>query len=271
MPELPEVEVIRRCIAPNIEGLTIIGVHVNTPKLRVPIPADLRSMLPGQNVVKAERRGKYLLLRCTSGTLMLHLGMTGYVRIVATGTPPGRHDHLDFDFTGGISLRFRDPRKFGSVIWTEEDPLEHPLLRKLGSEPLSDSFTGSCLFLQSRGRKISIKQFIMDGTIVSGLGNIYANEALFRAGIHPEQEAGSLSPRRLERLAESVKKVLLDAIENGVAAAESPTGSNAESVYFPLRLNAYGRSGEPCRMCGTTIQRIKLGGRSTFFCPKCQK
>jgi formamidopyrimidine-DNA glycosylase len=271
MPELPEVEVIRRRIAPIIESLTIIRVHVNSPKLRLPIPANITSDLADQKIIKVDRRGKYLLLRCTAGTLILHLGMTGDVRMVAAGTSPGRHDHLDIDLTGGIRLRFNDPRRFGSVLWTEKDPLGHPLLQKLGPEPLSDAFTASCLFLLSRGRKISIKQFMMDGTIVSGLGNIYTNEALLRAGIHPKKEAGSLSAKSFERLTDSVREVLLDAIEDGIAAANSPPKSDGETAYFPLRLRAYGRYGEPCRLCGTAIERIRLGGRSTFFCPKCQK
>lgn len=271
MPELPEVEVIRRRIAPLVEGRTIISVHVNTPKLRKPIPKDISDKLVGQCIVKVDRRGKYLLLRCTAGTVMLHLGMTGDVRIVPDGYSPGRHDHLDIVLSDDRRLRFNDPRKFGSVLWSEKDPLDHPLLQKLGPEPLSDAFSGRCLFLRSRGRRITVKQLIMDGSVVSGLGNIYANEALFRAGIYPAMEAESISAMRFDDLAAAIREVLLDAIADGIAESGDSPDSVDKTVYFPVRLRVYGRSEEPCHVCGTSIVKIRLGGRSTFFCPECQR
>lgn len=271
MPELPEVEVIRRRIAPLIEGMSIIRVQVNTPKLRKPIPADKMDNLAGQSILKVDRRGKYLLLCCTAGTVMLHLGMTGKVCVISSGKALGRHDHLDIVLSGGLCLRFNDPRRFGSVLWTEKDPLDHPLLQKLGPEPLSDAFSGRCLFLLSRGRRIAVKQLIMDGSVVSGLGNIYSNEALFRAGIHPTTEAGRVSATLFERLATAIREVLLDAIADGIAESGDSPGSAGETKYFPVRLHVYGRSGEPCHVCGAAIGYIRLGGRSTFFCPECQR
>ncbi len=204
MPELPEVETTRRGIAPYVEGKRVEKVVVRQAKLRLPVSAEISAELPGRTILRAQRRGKYLILRLERGAVILHLGMSGNLRLVPATTPPEKHDHLDIVLETGLALRFTDPRRFGLALWTGEEPLNHPLLMGLGPEPLEEGFTGDYLFRTGRGRVVAVKQFIMDSHIVAGVGNIYANEALFRAGIHPDikrgdhflRPASSVWPRR---------------------------------------------------------------------------
>jgi formamidopyrimidine-DNA glycosylase len=217
-----------------------------------------------------ERRGKYLLMRTTMGTVILHLGMSGHLRIVPSATPPGRHDHLDIVLASGTALRLSDQRRFGLALWTREDPLRHPLLAGLGREPLEDQFNGDYLLKASRNRKLAVKQFIMNSHVVAGVGNIYASEALFRAGIHPLMSVGTISPGRYTRLAEAIRDVLSAAIDLGGTTLGDFLVCGGKPGYFPLSPDVYGRGGEPCPSCGAAIQVTRLGGRSTYFCKVCQ-
>jgi formamidopyrimidine-DNA glycosylase len=271
MPELPEIEVLRCHLAPLMEGKEILRAVVRKSDLRRPVSTEFMTILPGQLIMRVERRSKYLLVRCNGGNIILHLGMTGDLSILPASTVSGRHDHLDIVFTDGLCLRFHDPRRFGSAIWTKDDPLRHSLLDKLGPEPFDDSFNGRYLFKRSRSRRISVKQFIMDGNVVAGLGNIYAGEALFHSGVRPEREARALSENHYGRLRDAVREVLDKAIKEGVAAMESLNAGEIKTVYFPVTLYVYGRAGRPCHMCGTTIEKTRQGGRSSFYCPKCQR
>lgn len=267
MPELPEVETIRWRLEPLVVGKMFEKVVMRAPKLRLPMQKELRTLLPGRTVHGLGRRGKYLLFYCDGGCLVIHLGMTGFLQLLSEATPPGKHDHLDFVFTDGQILRFRDQRKFGTVIWVEGDPFSHPLLAGIGPEPLTLAFNGKYLFDASRSRTVAVKLFIMNSSVVAGVGNIYANEALFRAGIRPDRAAGSLERRECDRLAKAIKEVLAESIETG------STYRVAEDtmVYHPLEFSVYGRSGDACRTCGRALESIRLGNRSTVFCPRCQQ
>lgn len=271
MPELPEVETVRLSIEPLVTGREIIRVIVRTSSLRQPVPEDLSSETAGERIREVTRRGKYLLFRCSSGTIIIHLGMTGKLVVVPSSTGPSRHDHLDFVLTGSLCLRYADPRRFGLVLWTRTSPLEHPLLRDLGPEPLSPEFSASNLILSSKNRTIPIKQFLMDHRVVVGLGNIYANESLFLAGISPSRPAKELTAYEYERLVSAIQSTLRDAISAGKDHIQSSHVAEEPSGYFPLRTWVYGRSGEPCRLCGSKIHRTRQGQRSTYFCPSCQK
>jgi formamidopyrimidine-DNA glycosylase len=271
MPELPEVETTLSIIAPDITGKTVSQVILRNPNLRWPVPAALAEILPGQTIQAVARRGKYLLFSCSTGTILLHLGMSGHLRILAATVPPGKHDHLDIIFNDGLCLRFNDPRRFGTVLWTVEDPLQHRLLAGLGPEPLENHFTGAYLFKQSRNRKIAVKLFIMDSHIVVGVGNIYANEALFRAGINPARAAGSLSESQYGQIAAAIRMVLLAAIAAGGSSLRDFAVSDSKPGYFQLQLNVYGRAGEACTMCGDALVHARLGGRATYFCSRCQR
>jgi formamidopyrimidine-DNA glycosylase len=271
MPELPEVEITRRMISPYIVGKTVQLVLMRNLKLRRPVSAGLAEILPGQVVQAVERRGKFLLVRFPAGTMLLHLGMSGHLHVVSATVPTGKHDHLDIIFRDGLCLRLNDPRRFGVVLWTRDDPFQHPLLAKLGPEPLEEHFSGDYLFKRSRSRKIAAKPFIMDGRTVAGVGNIYANEALFQARINPFRSAGSLSAGECGLLAAAIREVLIAAITKGGATLNELADSGAKPGYFPLHLNVYGRTGEPCPICGDLLQHDRLGGRSTYFCAKCQK
>lgn len=271
MPELPEVETTRQGIAPHLTGRTIVGVVCRVAKLRLPLAPTLARDLAGQRIGAVERRGKYLLLRCSGGTLVLHLGMTGHLRLVAAGTPAGRHDHLELALDDGAMLRLTDPRKFGTVFWTAEDPLAHPLLAALGPEPLTDAFSGAYLHERSRRRTIAVKPLLMDSRVVVGIGNIYANEALFRAGILPATPAGRLTLDQWERLVKAVRDVLVEALALGGTTLQEFLVGEARPGYFRLQLKSYGRAGEPCCQCGSPIQLDRLGGRSTYYCPTCQR
>lgn len=271
MPELPEVETIRRGIIPFIVPRQIQSVVIRTPKLRWPISPDLSEKLSGQTIIAVDRRGKYLLLRTATGCLLVHLGMSGYLRILEKPEPPGKHDHADIEFSGGVCLRFNDTRRFGALLWIEGNPLNHPLLASLGPEPLSEEFTGDYLRDRSRGRRLAIKPFIMDHRIVVGVGNIYASESLFRAGIHPSTPAGGISLAGYRRLAEAIRQVLQGAIAAGGTTLRDFSDQNGRPGYFTLQLQVYGRDGEPCPVCGRAVKKITLGQRSTFFCPHCQR
>jgi len=271
MPELPEVETTRRGIAPHIEARTPTEVIVREPRLRWPVPRDLDTTLRGHRLARVERRAKYLLLRFEHGTLLLHLGMSGSLRVLPASTAPQTHDHLDIVFDDGQCLRLRDPRRFGSVHWTSDDPADHPLLRELGPEPLGDEFTGDYLYERSRARKSAVKVFLMDSKVVAGVGNIYANEALFRAGVHPGRAAGRISRERYRRIAAAVREVLTAAIAAGGTTLRDFTLADGSPGYFRLSLAIYDRTGLPCPRCGQAIRASRLGQRSTFHCPHCQR
>ncbi len=270
MPELPEVETTRRGIEPHITGNTLTAVVVRERRLRWPVPRQLNQLVAGQTVQSLQRRGKYLLLNLSTGTVMIHLGMSGSLRILDCSIPPHKHDHVDFVFQNGQCLRLRDPRRFGSVLFTHQDPLKHKLLADLGPEPLARHFTGEYLFRQSRGKKVAVKLFIMNSKIVVGVGNIYANEALYLAGIHPGRSAGRLSAARYVRLAQAIKSVLRAAIKAGGTTLRDFTAEDGRPGYFRQQLHVYGKAGEPCSRCGATIKHIKLGQRATYYCPHCQ-
>lgn len=270
MPELPEVETTRRGVEPHCRGRGLESVVVREPRLRWPVPADLAEVLVGQVVERVERRAKYLLFRTGAGTLMVHLGMSGSLRVVKPDEPAAFHDHIDLVFTGGVVLRYNDPRRFGSFHWLGDEP-GHPLLDHLGPEPLDDTFTGAYLYRRSRGRKGPVKNFLMDGKIVVGVGNIYANEALFLAGIRPDRAAGRVGRARYDALAEHVKLVLTSAIEQGGTTLRDFVGGDGKPGYFARQLRVYGRTGEPCRVCKTALRERRLGQRSSVYCVVCQR
>lgn len=271
MPELPEVETTCRAIAPLIIDRTVARVRYRVAKLRRPVPTEATESLVGQSIMGVERRAKYLLLRFRTGSLILHLGMTGHLHVVPADTPPERHDHIDLEFTDGTCLRFNDSRKFGLFLWTEADPYRHPLLVHLGPEPLAGQMSGAFLYVRARGRRAPIKTFIMDQRTVVGVGNIYASEALFRAGIHPAREAGRIGPVRFRRLADSIREVLTEAIAEGGTTMRDFQETGGKPGYFRRKLRVYGRAGKPCLRCGRPIEGIRLGQRSTYFCRNCQK
>lgn len=267
MPELPEVEVTRRRLERELVGESFTQVVLRVTKLRLPVPAELETILPGRTLLGIARRGKYLLFDCGSGWLLIHLGMTGFLQLLHGAPPPGKHDHLDFMFDGGQLLRFHDPRKFGIVAWLAGDPQQHPLLSGIGPEPLSGGFDGGYLLGVAKNRRVAVKQLIMNGTVVAGVGNIYANEALFRAGIRPERAAGTLTIQECAVLA----AVIRDVLEESIGKGSSCRVAEETVAYYPLTFKVYGRGGEPCRGCGEPLGEIRLGGRSTVFCRYCQK
>lgn len=276
MPELPEIEVTRRGIEPHVAGRRISTVLVRAPSLRWPIPQRLAELLADQWIVQVERRGKYLLLETEAGWLILHLGMSGSLRVLLgddRALPAGRHDHVDWVFEEA-TLRLRDPRRFGAVLWhprASGPVLSHPLLTGLGVEPFSDAFTAALLYQRTRGRSVSVKQALLGGLIVVGVGNIYASEALFRAGIRPTLAAGKVTRPRYEKLVVAIREILARAIEAGGSTLRDFIGSDGASGYFQIEHAVYDRAGQPCRVCGTPIRKIVQGQRSTFFCPVCQR
>ena len=270
MPELPEVETTRRGIAPYLEGQRVSRVIVRERRLRWPIPEDLDVRLSGQLILRVERRAKYLLLGAEAGTLISHLGMSSSLRLVEAGLAAGKHEHVDIELESGMALRYTDPRRFGALLWSQ-DPLNHELLRHLGPEPLTDLFDGDRLFQLSRGRSMAVKPFIMDNAVVVGVGNIYASEALFAAGIDPRREAGSISRARYLKLAEAIKRILAQAIECGGTTLRDFVGGDGKPGYFQQELWVYGRGGEFCRQCGSTLREIRLGQRASVYCPRCQR
>jgi formamidopyrimidine-DNA glycosylase len=271
MPELPEVETCRRGIDPHVCGQQVTGSTVRQGRLRWSVSEQITRELPGQYITHTSRRGKYLLLHATRGTVIIHLGMSGSIRMVNPEDPPRKHDHIDLIFGNALALRYHDPRRFGAMLWTDQDPAQHALLRNLGPEPLSDAFDGNYLFRRSRGRKVPIKSFIMDSQVVVGAGNIYANEALFLSGIRPLSEAGSLSRARCHRLATQIKTVIQQAIEVGGTTLRDFVGGDGQPGYFKQSLYVYGRGGETCLRCGSTLQEIRITQRSTVFCKRCQR
>jgi formamidopyrimidine-DNA glycosylase len=271
MPELPEVETTRRGIEPHVLARCIRGAEVRQPRLRWPVPADLAQRVTGQRVAAVERRAKYLLLHTAAGALIVHLGMSGSLRIVPAGEPPGSHDHVDILLEAGRALRFTDPRRFGAVLWTEGPPAAHPLLRRLGPEPLTEAFGGERLYRLSRRRQAAVKPFIMDSRVVVGVGNIYANEALFLSAIDPRRAAGRISRDRYETLATRIKAVLAQAIEQGGTTLRDFVGGDGRPGYFRHQLKVYGRADQPCPQCDAVLREARLGQRSTVFCPRCQR
>lgn len=270
MPELPEVETTRRGIAPLLSGRRVVSVDVREPRLRWPVTPELARALPGQPLHGVTRRAKFLLLEFPVGHLILHLGMSGSLRVVSGNLPPEKHDHLDLVMDDGRVLRFRDPRRFGAALWTSSDPLAHPLLKSLGPEPLEDDFNAEWLHLRSRRRRVAVKSFLMNSRIVAGVGNIYASEALFLAGIHPERGAGRISLQRYRRLVAAVRGVLEDAIAAGGTTLRDFVDSDGNPGYFSRKLRVYGRRNEACDQCGAPVRSRVIGQRSTYFCPRCQ-
>ncbi|TBU75042.1 DNA-formamidopyrimidine glycosylase [Pseudomonas daroniae] len=270
MPELPEVETTRRGIAPYLEGQRVSRVIVRERRLRWPIPEDLDVRLSGQRIEKVERRAKYLLIKAEVGSLISHLGMSGSLRLVEAGLAAAKHEHVDIELESGLALRYTDPRRFGALLWSL-DPLEHELLLRLGPEPLTDLFDGERLYQLSRGKAVAVKPFIMDNAVVVGVGNIYATEALFAAGIDPRRAAGTVSRARYVRLAHEIKRVLAHAIERGGTTLRDFVGGDGQPGYFQQELFAYGRGGQFCKVCGSTLREVKLGQRASVYCPKCQR
>jgi len=271
VPELPEVEVTRRGLEQHLTGMAVADVVIRNPNLRWPIPKNLPKLLRGQTIRALGRRGKYLLAEFGRGTLILHLGMSGSLRLLPAGTPPEKHDHFDLVLASGMLLRLRDPRRFGAVLWQSGDVHTHPLLAGLGPEPLEESFDARYIYRATRGRSIAIKQLIMDSRIVVGVGNIYANEALFRAGIKPQLAAGKLSLPRCMKLVEGIRATLAEAIRHGGSSLRDFVDAAGQPGYFQQHYWVYGRTGEPCRKCGAPIRQIRQGQRSSFYCVNCQK
>lgn len=266
MPELPEVEVTRRRLERELACRRIEHVTIRCPKLRLPIPRELATLLPGRTIRSVGRRGKYLLFDCGAGWLVIHLGMTGFLRLLPAATPPGRHDHFEVVLDNGSVLRLHDPRKFGTVLWTTDDPLRHPLLAGIGPEPLTAAFDADYLFRISRSRRLAVKLLIMNASLVAGVGNIYANEALFRAGIRPDRPASSLTLADCGHLVRTIQEVLAESIDQG-----STYHVAEETVaYHPLAFTVYGRGKAACTRCGGVLEETRLGNRSTVYCPRCQ-
>lgn len=270
MPELPEVETTLRGLERPLAGRSIASVVVRNPALRWPVPANLHELLAGRPIRSLSRRAKYLLIHFDHGTLILHLGMSGRLCHLAAYEAPEKHDHVDLVLDNGALVRLRDPRRFGAVLWAE-DPLQHSVLRALGVEPLQEAFSGEWLHRNTRTRSAAIKLVVMDGRLVVGVGNIYASESLFRAGISPQTAANKLSLARCERLVREIKATLADAIVAGGSSLRDFFGADGNPGYFQQSYFVYGRTGEPCRVCGTPIKLIKQGQRSTFYCPRCQR
>ena len=270
MPELPEVETTRRGIAPHLVGRRVVNVVLRRPALRWPIPTSISEELPGQRIEAVRRRAKYLLLDAQSGSAILHLGMSGHLRILREGTVAEKHDHVDVQLDDGYLLRLTDPRRFGALLWQPTGEA-HELLAKLGPEPLSAEFDTNYLMHRAQGRSAPVKHFLMDQHIVVGVGNIYAAEALFRAGIHPARAAGRISKPRWDRLVLEVKTVLGEAIERGGTTLRDFLRPDGEPGYFEQELFVYGRAGEVCKHCGSTLRAADWGQRATVYCPRCQR
>ncbi len=271
MPELPEVETTRRGIAPSLAHAIPQKAAVRQPRLRWPVDKSALQRWCGAPITSIARRSKYLILSNEHGHLLIHLGMSGSLRVLPQGTPAQKHDHIDLQLDNGQLLRYTDPRRFGAwLVHFDTDPLTHPLLAKLGPEPLSEAFNGDTLYAACQKSRRAIKVLIMDSKVVVGVGNIYANEALFLAGIHPASPANTLTPAQTGTLAETIKQVLARAIEQGGTTLQDFTQPDGKPGYFAQQLNVYGRAGEPCLRCGTPIETLTLGQRSSFFCPSCQ-
>lgn len=271
MPELPEVETTRQGLLPHVVGKRIRDVIVRNAALRWPVPADLSRRLRGEQVVAIRRRGKYLLFDCREGHLLVHLGMSGRLTLVPDDLPPRPHDHVDVRFEGSRTLRLTDPRRFGAMLWVRGPAERHALLKGLGLEPLEAGFTGAAMHAKARGRRAPVKHFLMDARVVTGVGNIYASEALHRAGIDPRRSAGRISRARWDRLAASVRSTLERAIAAGGTTLRDFASAEGRPGYFQQEASVYGREGLPCRTCGAAIRALRQGQRSTFYCPSCQR
>ena len=271
MPELPEVETTRRGVQPLLCNRRIVTVHIRQGKLRWPVPPSLRSKLKHARILDIRRRAKYLLMDTDVGTVLIHLGMSGSLAVVSVDAPYRPHDRVAFDLDDGNSLRLHDPRRFGAVLWAGHKPYEHKLLKTIGPEPLSDDFTADTLYLKGRKRKRGMRDFLLDGRIVAGIGNIYANEALFLAGVRPARAAGRLSRAEADKLARAIKQVLARAIKQGGTTLRDFRRADGQPGYFQQKLNVYGREGEACPQCGHSIRRHSKGGRSYFYCQHCQR
>jgi formamidopyrimidine-DNA glycosylase len=271
MPELPEVETTRRGLEPHVSGQVIRTAVVRHRGMRWPVRADLGRLLAGQRIQRLDRRSKYLLIDCGAGWLIVHLGMSGRLRVVPADTPAGKHDHFDLILETGNAVRLTDPRRFGAVLWQKGEPARHKLLRDLGPEPFAPEFNARWLYGWTRGRKAPIKSLLMDSHLVCGVGNIYANESLFRAGIHPSRAAGRISVVRYERLVASVRETLEQAIRAGGSTLRDFVNADGAPGYFQQQYFVYDRTGMPCRNCGTAIRAVRIGQRSAFYCPRCQR
>ena len=269
MPELPEVEVSRMGIAPHVTNQTVTKIIVRNPKLRWPVPEEI-SQIEGQVIRRVTRRAKYLMLETDAGYAIVHLGMSGSLRVLPSDIPPEKHDHVDLCLSSGEVLRYNDPRRFGAWLW-QADQGEHPVLAKLGPEPLSEAFTAAYLQEKAKGKRTAVKQFIMDNHVVVGVGNIYANESLFAAGIHPKREAGKISAQRLALLVDEIKSVLAFAIEQGGTTLKDFKNADGKPGYFAQELQVYGKGGEPCPRCDKPLSEAKIGQRATVYCSDCQK
>ena len=270
MPELPEVETTRQGIMPHVLQQTIDSIIIRAPKLRWPIPKSISKHLPGQTVRSVERRAKYLLLNFDTGTLIMHLGMSGRLRALSEKTPHEKHDHVDIGFTNGSWLRYTDPRRFGSILWTTEPANEHKLLKDLGPEPFDSVFTGKYLLEQATNKKVAVKKFIMDASVVVGVGDIYASEALFAAKIDPRKAAQKITLQQYNELVKHIRRILKAAIAQGGTTLKDFLNSEGKPGYFSQKLKVYGRDGEACFVCSNTIQALNIGQRNTFFCSNCQ-
>ena len=270
MPELPEVETVKSGLQPLCVGQSITQLHIHQPKLRWPIPEGLAQRVQGHTIQQLTRRGKYLLFDFPVGTVLMHLGMTGICRVLPQSTPLAKHDHVVFEFGNGESLRFNDSRRFGAILWTEQDPMQHELLRKLGPEPLSDAFDGAYLYQKTRQRRVAMKQWLMNSHHVVGVGNIYANESLFVAGIHPQRLAQSLSEQEATALVNAIKTILAAAIKAGGTTLRDFKNTQGKPGYFRHALKVYGCQGKACVQCGGPIAHMRQAQRSSYFCPQCQ-
>jgi formamidopyrimidine-DNA glycosylase len=271
MPELPEVETTRRGLLPHLVGRRIRDVVVRNGNLRWPVPRDLNRRLSGEQVLAIRRRGKYLLFDCREGHLLIHLGMSGRLSLVPDDLPARAHDHVDVRLEGHQMLRLTDPRRFGAMLWVKGPAEGHALLKELGLEPFDAAFTGKALHTLARGRKVAIKHFLMNAHVVTGVGNIYASEALFHAGIHPLRGAGRISLARYERLADAIRATLERALAAGGTTLRDYAAADGVPGYFQHESAVYGREGRPCRVCATPIRALRQGQRSTFYCPTCQR
>jgi formamidopyrimidine-DNA glycosylase len=271
VPELPEVETTRRGVAPHLTGRTITGVTIRDHRLRQPVPRNLDTLITGKPLLAVHRRAKYLLFEFEHGNLLVHLGMSGSLRVLPSGTPAQLHDHIDLEFDHAHCLRLRDPRRFGLMLWTAEDPKRHPLLAELGPEPWDPEFCVDYLVELARTRTGAVKNFVMDGHVVVGVGNIYASESLHRAGIHPNRPARRVSAARYGLLIEAVREVLDAAITFGGTTLRDFT-HDGKPGYFRNELRVYDRAGKPCLRCGTAdIRNRVIGQRMSYFCPQCQR
>ena len=270
MPELPEVETTLRGIEPHLLNQQVARVIVRDPRLRWPVPAEVVKA-EGQSFINLSRRGKYLLLKLQQGGLIIHLGMSGSLRVLQHPTHPQKHDHVDVELQNGVCLRFNDPRRFGAFLWVDGEMPAHELIRDLGPEPLSDEFTADYLYHRARERRVAIKNFIMNGHIVVGVGNIYASEALFMAGIHPQRAAGRVSRQRYEGLVAAIRDVLDRAIRRGGTTLRDFVNSEGAPGYFAQELLVYDRAGSECFQCGAPVRQKVIGQRSSYYCPACQR